>query len=65
MQTAVKLSVALGLLSISAGMIWYEVAVRRAGKKFLGGGKAEDFYWMAYSSLAVLGTTLLVSAIVR
>jgi hypothetical protein len=65
MQTAVKFSVALGLLSISAGMIWYEIAIRRAGKKLFGAGTAEEFYWMAYLSLAVIGTTLLVSAIVR
>ena len=64
MQTAIKFFVALGLLSISAGMIWYEVARKRAGRKLFPGGHAE-FYWMAYLSLAVIGITLLSSAIIR
>jgi hypothetical protein len=45
-------------------MIWYEIARKRAERRLFAGGHAE-FYWMAYLSLAVIGMTLLVSAIVR
>jgi uncharacterized membrane protein len=60
-----QFGVAIILLGAAAGMAFYEWTRVKAGRPIFNGHQAIEFYWMAYLTLLVLGTTVAFGAIIR
>jgi hypothetical protein len=65
MTLAIQFAIAIAMFIIAGGMIFYEYARSKAGRPLRNNEVTAMPYWLAYLMLLVLGTCVLVTAIVR
>ncbi len=56
---------AVAMLAVAAGMVLYEWSRIKRGRPILKGSEAVVMYWIGYLSLAVLGVTTVIVAVIR
>jgi hypothetical protein len=65
MTSAIQFAIAIAMFIIAGGMIFYEYARSKAGRPLRNNEVSAMPYWLAYLMLLMLGTCVLVTAIVR
>jgi len=65
MNSITHFAVAIGMLAVSGGMIFYDYALSKAGRPLAQQEYKAIPFWMAYLVLLVLGSCLLLAAIIR
>ena len=65
MNSVIQFGVAIGMLGISGGMIFYDYMQSKAGRPLAQNEVIAIPYWMTYLMLLVLGSCVLVTAIIR
>jgi hypothetical protein len=65
MHWTVQFLIAASMLGASIGMMFIEHTHNRTGRPFLKSEAIAMPYWLTYLILMVLGTTLMISAIIR
>jgi hypothetical protein len=65
MTSAIQLAVAIAMFGIAGSMMFYEYMRSKAGRPLSNNEITAMPYWLAYLMLLVLGTCVLVTAIVR
>jgi hypothetical protein len=65
MHWTIQFLIAATILSASLGMMFLEYSRNRAGRSFLKSESIALPYWITYLTLLVLGTGLLISALIR
>jgi hypothetical protein len=65
MTSAIQLAIAIAMFGVAGSMIFYEYVRSKAGRPLSNNEITAMPYWLAYLMLLVLGTCVLVTAIVR
>jgi hypothetical protein len=65
MHWTIQFLIAATILGGSLGMMFLEYSRNRAGRSFLKSESIAIPYWITYLALLVLGTGLLISALIR
>jgi hypothetical protein len=65
MTSTIQLAVAIVMFGIAGSMIFYEYVRSKAGRPLSNNEITAMPYWLTYLMLLVLGTCVLVTAIIR